>query len=116
MLSTLLATQSTHQQGRSIHPLAKAQGLSGSLTVSLTGLILGFVLTGASHYDNRPVVELLDSFGHHLQRLLGDEAYNDASLESYLEQYRSLILLAPTKVNQPAKRSTTAQKELNRYA
>ena len=82
--------------------------------VSLTGLILGFVLTGASHYDNQPVVELLDSFGHHLQRLLGDGAYNDASLESYLEQYRSLILLAPTKVNQPAKRSATAQKALNR--
>lgn len=80
----------------------------------MTGLILGFVLTGASHYDNQPVVELLDSFPHHLQWLLGDGAYNDAALESYLEQYRSLVLLAPAKANQPAKRSAAVQKKLNR--
>jgi hypothetical protein len=82
--------------------------------VSLTGLIMGFVLTGASHYDNQPVVELLDSFSHHLTHLLGDGAYNDQALQSYLEQYRSLVLLAPTKVNQPAKRSANDQKQLNR--
>jgi hypothetical protein len=82
--------------------------------VSLTGLILGFLLTGASHYDNQPVVELLDSFPHHLKNLLGDGAYNDAVLEQYLEQYRSLVLLAPTKVNQQAKRSAATQKALNR--
>ncbi len=57
--------------------------------VSLTGIILGFLLTPASRYDNQPVVELLDSFSHHLKRLLGDGAYNDAALESYLAQYRS---------------------------
>src|SRR5437660_7869515 len=49
--------------------------------VSLTGLILGFLLTPASHYDKQPVVELLDSVSHHLHRLLGDGAYNDAALE-----------------------------------
>jgi hypothetical protein len=32
--------------------------------VSLTGVILGFLLTPASRYDNQPVVELLDSFTH----------------------------------------------------
>src|SRR5436190_11865714 len=37
--------------------------------VSLTGLIMGFLLTPASWYDNQPVAELLDSFSHHLQRL-----------------------------------------------
>src|SRR5438270_12367312 len=36
--------------------------------VSLTGLIMGFLLTPASRYDNQPVVELLDSFSHHLDR------------------------------------------------
>jgi len=82
--------------------------------VSLTGLILGFLLTPASCYDNQPVVELLDSFSHHLQRLLGDGAYNDAALQSYLEQYRSLHLLAPAKANQAPKRSPSAQKQLNR--
>ena len=82
--------------------------------VSLSGLILGFLLTAASHYDNQPVVELLDSFSHHLKRLLGDGAYNDAALESYLQQYRSLQLLSPAKANQTPKRSPSAQKQLNR--
>ena len=82
--------------------------------VSLSGLILGFLLTAASHYDNQPVVELLDSFSHHLQRLLGDGADNDAALESYLQQYRSLQLLSPAKANQTPKRSPSAQKQLNR--
>ncbi len=82
--------------------------------VSLTGLIMGFLLTPASGYDNQPVVELLDSFSHHLKLLLGDGAYNDAALQSYLEQYRSLQLLAPAKANQAPKRSPSAQKQLNR--
>src|SRR5437588_10334214 len=73
--------------------------------VSLTGVIMGFLLTPASRYDNQPVVELLDSFSHHLERLLGDGAYNDAALQSYLEQYRALELLAPAKVNQQPQRS-----------
>jgi len=81
--------------------------------VSLTGIIMGFLLTPASRYDNQPVVELLDSFSHHLKRLLGDGAYNDVALESYLDQYRSLELLAPSKVNQPPKRSEPAQRQLN---
>src|SRR5256885_6028400 len=82
--------------------------------VSLTGLILGFLLTPASRYDNQPVVELLDSFSSHLKRLLGDGAYNDAALESYLQQFRSVHLLAPAKANQAPKRSPSAQKQLKR--
>ena len=82
--------------------------------VSLTGVIMGFVLTAANRYDNQPVVELLDSFAHHLKRLLGDGAYNDAALQTFLEQYRSVELLAPTKVNQQPVRSKQAQKQLNR--
>jgi hypothetical protein len=75
---------------------------------------MGLLLTPASRYDNQPVVELLDSFSHHLQRLLGDGAYNDAALENYLEQYRSLHLLSPAKGNQTPKRSASAQQQLNR--
>ena len=82
--------------------------------VSLTGIIMGFLLTPASRYDKEPVVELLDSFSHHLKRLLGDGAYNDVALQNYLEQYRSLQLLAPAKVNQPPKRAKLAQRQLNR--
>ena len=82
--------------------------------VSLTGLIMGFLLTPANCYDNQPVAELLDSFSQHLKLLLGDGAYNDAALQSYLEQHRSLQLLAPAKANQAPKRSPSAQKQLNR--
>ena len=82
--------------------------------VSLTGVIMGFVVTPASPYDNQVLVELLDSCSHHLTHLLGDGAFNDAALQSFLEQYRGLQLLAPTKVNQPAKRSGPAQSQLNR--
>jgi hypothetical protein len=82
--------------------------------VSLSGIIMGFLLTPASRYDNQPVVELLDSFSHHLKWLLGDGAYNDAALESYLQQSRSVQLLSPAKVNQAPKRSPLAQRQLNR--
>src|SRR5947209_10266768 len=82
--------------------------------VSLTGLIIGFLLTPASRYDNQPVVELLDSVTHHLKRLLGDGAYNDVALQSYLHQYRSVHLVAPAKVNQAPQRPPSAQKQLNR--
>src|SRR5437763_2212574 len=83
--------------------------------VSLTGLIIGFLLTPASRYDNQPVVELLDSCSHYPKRLLGDGAYNDAALQSSLAQSRSLELLAPTKANQPPTRSKPAQRQLNRF-
>ena len=89
-------------------------GLKLHSVVSLTGVVMGFLLTGASHYDNQAVVELLDSFAHHLKRLLGDGAYNDATLQTFLEQYRSVELLAPVKVNQQPIRSKQAQQQLNR--
>src|SRR5438552_15763067 len=60
--------------------------------VSLTGLILGFVVTPASPYDNQVLVELLDSCSHHLRYLLGDGAFNDAALQNFLERYRGLQL------------------------
>jgi hypothetical protein len=82
--------------------------------VSLTGVIMSFVITPASPYDNQAVVELRDSFSHHLKRLLGDGAYNDAALQHFLAQYRSLELLAPTRVNQQSQRSPSAQQQLNR--
>ena len=82
--------------------------------VSLSGVIMSFLLTPANRYDNQPVVEFLDSFSHQLERLLGDGAYNDATLQTFLQQYRALELLAPAKVNQAAQRTPEAQKQLNR--
>jgi hypothetical protein len=46
--------------------------------------------------------------------VLGDGAYNDAVLQSYLQQHRSLKLLAPVKANQEPIRSKQAQVQLNR--
>jgi Transposase DDE domain len=104
----------TADYGACLSKAMKYFGCKLHSVVSLTGLILGFLLTPANCYDNQPVVELLDSFSHHLQCLLGDGAYNDAALQSYLDQYRSLRLLAPAKANQAPKRSSSAQKQLNR--
>src|SRR5437762_1209834 len=84
-------------------------GLKLHSVVSLTGVVMGFLLTGASHYDNQAVVELLDSFAHHLKHLLGDGAYNDAALQNFLAQYRSVEVLAPVKVNQQPIRCRQAQ-------
>src|SRR5260370_14264670 len=84
-------------------------GLKLHSVVSLSGVVMGFLLTGASRYDNQPVVELLDSCAHHLKRLLGDGAYNDAALQTFLKQYRALEVLAPAKLNQEPVRSTQAQ-------
>jgi hypothetical protein len=71
-------------------------------------------LTSAAPYDNQPLIELLDSMPHHLQDLLGDGAYNDEQLQTFLKQYRNLTLLAPTKVNQQPKRTKQEQKFQNR--
>ena len=73
-----------------------------------------YVLTSAAPYDNQPLLELLDAMPHHLHDLLGDGAYNDESLQSFLGQYRDLTLLAPAKVNQPPKRTKQEQKFQNR--
>jgi hypothetical protein len=89
-------------------------GLKLHSVVSFTGVGRGFLLTRASRYDNQSVVELLDLFSHHLPRLLGDGAYHAAALQSFLEQYRSVELLAPTKVNQQPIRSQQAHPQLNR--
>lgn len=83
--------------------------------VSLSGLIMGFLLTAASHYDNQPGRDVRETFSHRLQRLLGDGAYNDAALQFTLEQLYALRLLAPVKSNQPPKRSPQAQKQVNRW-
>lgn len=89
-------------------------GVKLHAVVGLSGIILGYLLTSAAPYDNQPLTELLDSMPHHLKDLLGDGAYNDEQLQAFLEQYRNLTLLAPTKVNQPPKRTKDEQKSQNR--
>lgn len=48
------------------------------------------------------------------QAFAGRQAYNDAALQAFLKQYRSLEVLAPVKVNQPPIRSKQEQQQLNR--
>jgi hypothetical protein len=74
--------------------------------VSLTGVIMNFVVTAANRYDNQPVTELLDNIQHHLEAVLGDKAYNDTALQEFLWLHRDLTLLAPTK-NQPTAPTVT---------
>jgi hypothetical protein len=89
-------------------------GCNMHTVVGLTGMILCFLLTTANCYDTQPVGELLDSFAPHLAHVLGDGASNEAALQSYLEQDRSLHLLASIKEKQPPKRSKSAQTQRNR--
>lgn len=71
-----------------------------SVGLKLHGVVMGFVFTGASRYDTQAVVELLDSFAHHLKRLLGDSASNNAALPTFLLTYHSGALFVSVKVNQ----------------
>jgi hypothetical protein len=63
----------------------------------VTGIMLSFLLTQARCPDTQPLMELLDSFSHHLAHLLEDGASNDATLQTSLEQKYSRNLLAPIK-------------------
>jgi hypothetical protein len=76
--------------------------------VSMTGVIMGFLVTSARPYDNQPGVSLLDSFAHHLKRLLGDGAYNDAALQTELSQYRCLHEASP--LPKPTKRPSVPRR------
>jgi hypothetical protein len=68
--------------------------------VTLTGIILDFVLTSASPYDNQAVMELFEHHRGILREVLGDKAYNDQSLQNTLKQELGITLWAPRKNNQ----------------
>ncbi|GCE10060.1 hypothetical protein KDAU_73890 [Dictyobacter aurantiacus] len=63
------------------------------IVVSLTGLILGFVLTKASLDDNQPVVDVLDTFPHHLEHVLWDGAYIMLTIKPVSEASTPKILI-----------------------
>jgi hypothetical protein len=68
--------------------------------VTLTGIILDFILTSASPYDNQAVMELFEHQKGVLQEVLGDKAYNDQSLQDTVKQELGITLWAPRKDNQ----------------
>jgi hypothetical protein len=68
--------------------------------VTLTGIILDFMLTSASPYDNQAVIELFEHQKGILREVLGDKAYNDRALQNTVKQELGITLWAPRKNNQ----------------
>jgi hypothetical protein len=68
--------------------------------VTLTGIILDFILTSASPYDNQAVMELFEAQKGILREVLGDKAYNDQALQDTVNQELGITLWAPRKNNQ----------------
>jgi hypothetical protein len=82
--------------------------------VTLTGIILDFILTSASPYDNQAVMELFEAQKGILREVLGDKAYNDQSLQYTLKQELGITLWAPRKNNQEPAQSKEYRKVRHR--
>jgi hypothetical protein len=78
--------------------------------VTLTGVILDFMLTSAAPHDSQPVMEFLEQHQDKLIEVLGDKAYNGELLQSMVKEELGIQLTAPGKVNQP-KRGTKAERQ-----
>jgi hypothetical protein len=78
--------------------------------VTLTGIILDFMLTSAAPHDSQPVMEFLEQHQERLIEVLGDKAYNGELLQSMAKEELGIQLTAPGKVNQP-KRGTKAERQ-----
>jgi hypothetical protein len=86
--------------GRCSSKALKYFGVKLHNLVTLTGIILDFVLTSASPYDNQAVMELFEQHKGILREVLGDKAYNDQALQTTLKQELGITLWAPRKDNQ----------------
>ena len=78
--------------------------------VTLTGVVLDFMLTSAAPHDSQPVMEFLEQHQDKLIEVLGDKAYNNELLQSMAKEELGIQLTAPGKVNQP-KRGTKAERQ-----
>lgn len=86
--------------GRCAAKAMKYFGCKLTTLVSLTGIILDFVLTAANHYDNQVVYEFLLQYRGSLTKVIGDKAYNDTLLQKDILQSFRCYLKAPKKDNQ----------------
>ena len=68
--------------------------------VTLTGVILDFMLTSAAPHDSQPVMEFLEQHKERLIEVLGDKAYNGELLQSMAHEELGIVLSAPVKANQ----------------
>lgn len=68
--------------------------------VTLTGIILDFMLTSAAPHDSQPVMEFLEQHQERLIEVLGDKAYNNEFLQTMAWEELRIVLSAPRKANQ----------------
>lgn len=68
--------------------------------VTLTGIILDFMLTSAAPHDSQPVMEFLEAHKEQLIEVLGDKAYNGELLQAMAKEELDILLSAPRKDNQ----------------
>jgi hypothetical protein len=78
--------------------------------VTLTGVILDFMLTSAAPHDSQPVMEFLEQHKEKLIEVLGDKAYNGELLQTMAREELGIVLSAPQKANQP-KCGTKAERQ-----
>lgn len=78
--------------------------------VTLTGVILDFMLTSAAPHDSQPVMEFLEAHKEKLIEVIGDKAYNGELLQTMAREELGIVLTAPQKANQP-KRGTKAERD-----
>lgn len=69
--------------------------------VTLTGVILDFMLTAAAPHDSQPVMEFLEQHKKELIEVLGDKAYNNELLQIACKAELGITLSAPRNTNQP---------------
>lgn len=77
--------------------------------VTLTGVILDFMLTSAVPHDSQPVMEFLEAHQDKLIEVIGDKAYNGELLQTMAREELGIMLTAPQKANQQ-KRGTKEER------
>jgi hypothetical protein len=78
----------------------KYYGLKLHNLVTLTGVILDFMLTSAAPHDSQPVMEFLEQHQERLIEVLGDKAYNNELLQGMAWEELGIVLSAPRRVDQ----------------
>lgn len=68
--------------------------------VSLTGVIVEFMLSSASPHDSQATEELITGHEDILRLIIGDKAYNSPEIQAFFKQEMGVILSAPLKENQ----------------
>lgn len=82
--------------------------------VTLTGVIIDFMLSSARPHDHEAVVELVGRQKELLTQLFGDKGYNDEDLREYLLTEMGVNLWTPRKVNQKQVEPENTVKAKNR--